>query len=75
MADEPGVNSVVSDAVSEVDVLGVGMGPAVSMSMACTAMATTIGMVMHNAATAQRGMQQVELAVVATSSALILSKV
>lgn len=51
-----------------------GQAAAVSMGMTDLVMAQTIGLVMQNAVTAQRGMQQIAQASVAVTSALIVVK-
>lgn len=68
------VNGQVIDAVSKVAVLTAGQAAAVSMGMTYLVMAQTIGMVMSNAVTAQRGMQRIAEASVVTTTAAIISK-
>ena len=48
--------------------------PAAALAMAEAAMADTIGLVMHNAVTAQRNMQTLANAAVAVTCALIIAK-
>ena len=68
------VNGQVIDAVSAAAVLTSGQAAAVSMGLTYLVMAQTIGMVMSNAVTAQRGMQRVAEAAVVRTTAAIISK-
>lgn len=66
------VNAQITDAVTQAALLTTGQAAAVSMGMTYLVMAQTIGMVMANAVTAQRGMQRIaEAAVVVTTTAII----
>ncbi len=55
--------------------MSVGMAPSASMSMVYTVMAQTIGMVMHNGAETQHGMQQIASAATTQTCAKILENV
>ncbi len=68
------VNSQITDAVTQADALDIGIAPSMSMSMTYTVMAQTMGMVMHNGAAAQHGMQQIAEASTAVTCALIIAK-
>lgn len=70
MADS--VNSQVKDAVSTSTAMASEAAAATAMAMTYTAGADTIAMVMHNAVTAQQGMQTVARAGVATTCAYII---
>lgn len=66
------INAQVTDAVTQTAVLTTGQAAAVSMGLTYLVMAQTIGMVMTNAVTAQRGMQRIaEASVVVTTTAII----
>lgn len=68
------VNSQVTDAVTQTDTLAVGEGAPLSMAMVYTVMSETIGMVMHNAVTTQRGMQAISNSAAAVVCSMIISK-
>lgn len=68
------VNSQITDAVTQAAVLTTGQAAAVSMGLTYLVMAQTIGMVMANAVTAQRGMQRIAEASVVVTTAAIISK-
>ena len=68
------VNSQITDAVTQTAVLTTGQAACVSMGLTYLVMAQTIGMVMANAVTAQRGMQRVAEAAVVMTTAAIISK-
>ena len=68
------VNGQVVDAVSNSAVLATGQAAAVSMGLTYLVMAQTIGMVMANAVTAQRGMQRIAEASVVRTTAAIITK-
>lgn len=60
-------NDILSDTVT------VGLSPSIAMGMTYTVMADTIGMVMHNAVTAQMGMQLIANAATTMTCAFIIS--
>jgi len=68
------INSQISDAVSTGIIETVNTGPSVAMSMTYSAMADSIGMLMHNAVTTQFNGQTIAVAALTQSCALILAK-
>jgi len=68
------VNTGIVDAVAVTNTAAVGLGPSLSMSMTYASMADSIGIVMHNAATAEQNMQAIALAATAQVCALIIAK-
>ncbi len=54
--------------------MAIGLAPSMSMSLTYTVMAQTIGMIMHNGAETQHGMQQIAEAATTQACALILAK-
>ena len=67
------MNGQVLDSVASSDVLAIGAGSAAAMTMTDTAMAGSIGIVMQNAASAERGGQLVAEACTAKTCALIIA--
>jgi hypothetical protein len=67
------VNGQVLEAAGLGSAVTVGAAPATAMAMTYATGADTIGMVMHNAVTAQHGMQTVARAAVATTCAYIIA--
>jgi hypothetical protein len=66
------VNAQVTDAVAQAVGFTTGPAAAVAMGLTYLAMAQSIGMVMANAVTAERGMQRIaEASVVATCAAIV----
>ena len=68
------VNSQITDAVTQANSLAIGEGPALSMAMVYAVMSETVGMVMHNAVTAQSGMQTISKSAATVVCSLIISK-
>ena len=68
------MNSQVTDAITQANALAVGEGPAASMAMVNAVMAETLGMMMHNAITAQNGMQTIAKSATAVVCSLIISQ-
>jgi hypothetical protein len=68
------LNTQITDAVTQTAALTTGQAAAVSMGLTYLVMAQTIGMVMANAVTAQRGMQRIAEASVVVTTAAIISK-
>lgn len=66
------INAQVQDAVATSNALVAGAAAQTAMALTYTTGADTIGMVMHNAVTAQHGMQTVARAAVATVCAQIV---
>lgn len=68
------VNPQVTDAITQINSLSIGEGPSLSMALVSEVMAETMGMVMHNAVTAQGGMQVIAKSATTVVCALIISK-
>ncbi|MGD9159780.1 MAG: RebB family R body protein [Desulfobacteraceae bacterium] len=64
----------MSDSVTQTNSLAIGEGPAVSMSLVYAVMSETIGMVMHNAVIAERGMQAISEAATTVICSMIIAK-
>ncbi len=72
MAAQSQVNDQVSDSVVEANTTVLGNAPAGSQGLLDTVMAETIGMMLHNAVTAQHNAQMVSSAAVTAACARIL---
>lgn len=73
MAD-PSITSLsAADGAVVTDIITIGASPAASMSMVYSTMSSSIGMIMQNAATAERAMQQIAQSTVVTTCAMIIS--
>jgi hypothetical protein len=72
VAAQSQVNDQVSDAVAEANTTVLGNAPAGSQGLLDTVMAETIGMLLHNAVTAQHNAQMVSSAAVTAACARIL---
>lgn len=68
------VNSQVTDSVTQVNGMNVGIAPSVAMGMTYVAMADSIAKVMGNATTAQQNMQITSNAATTTAVAMILAQ-
>lgn len=71
MADEPLVNTQVTDAVTQTNVKVLGEAPAEAVGVASQAMAHATGLAMENAMQTQGGMQQIANSATAAIMAMI----
>lgn len=67
------VNSQVTDSVKHTNAAAVSNATALAVGLSSITMADTIGLVMHNAVTAQKGMQTITEAAVAQTCVLIIA--
>ena len=73
MATPQTVNSQVTDAVTLVNTSVLGIAPAQSMALVYQTMAHSTSLAMQNAVAAQKGMQQVNAAVISTACQRIIA--
>lgn len=73
MTEEYGVNSQITDSVSQACASTIGQAPSHSMAVLDSVMAETLGMHMHNAVTTQHNAKLVGLASVTSTCARILA--
>jgi hypothetical protein len=73
MANENGVNSQITDSITQVNTSAIGQCSAQSMAMLNTVMAETLGMSMHNAVNAQHNSQMTGAASTTSTCARMLN--
>ncbi|MFM9959174.1 MAG: RebB family R body protein [Phycisphaerales bacterium] len=73
MAFPTSVNNMITDAVTQANVMNLGASPAVAMGLLYQASAQSLANAAHNAALAQQQMNQVSQAATTMSVALLLS--
>jgi hypothetical protein len=67
-----GVNSQITDAITQTNVKVLGESPAQALSMVYQTLAHSLSLCMQNAGASQQQMQSINTAIVATSSTNIL---
>lgn len=74
MAYPTALNNQITDAITQVDVMSIGVAPGVAMGNLYTASASALSNAAHNATTIQQNMAALYEAVTATGTAVVYAQ-